>query len=352
MADKVRIAIVGAGSLAGKELAEALEEGGPFASAQLVLLDDAEALGRIEAIGDEVAVVQAIEPDSFANIDYVFFTASRAQASTHWRAAAAAHASIIDMTGALEGEPGVLLAAPWLQEALESPAGPAPDLYTPALVPAQISAMSLALVLARIQDVGADAGAVRSAWATVCLPASEHGRAAVDELHQQTVSLLNFQGLPQELFDMQVAFNLSPSLGEAAKPDLLAISTMLRRHYGLLSGGRLPQLATQVIQVPAFHGCCISVGLELETAVPLEHVEAALSGAHVDLMPGENDPPNNLSCAGHEDLLVRVRQEDPGEALSTRFWLWIAFDNLKLASLHAIACAAQLGKLRPQGKVQ
>jgi hypothetical protein len=55
----------------------------------------------------------------------------------------------------------------------------------------------------------------------------------MDELHQQTVSLLSFQSLPREQYDAQVAFNLLPSLGDAAKVKLAAtkqrIATTTRR---------------------------------------------------------------------------------------------------------------------------
>ncbi len=347
MSDRVRIAIVGAATLHGKELTEALEDSA-FLSAELLLMDEEEGLGQIEAVGDEVTIIQKIDSDSFAHVDYVFFAGSAAQAASHWRAAAASHASIIDLSSALESEPGVLVASPWVRDAIDNPATPAPDLHTPALVPAHIAATSLALMMARLQDVAR----VRSAWATVLEPASEHGRAAVDELHQQTVSLLNFQSMPKEVFDMQVAFNLTPALGEAAKIDLLATEARVRRHYALLSGGRLPQTNVQLLQAPAFHGYAISVGVELERAVALEHLEAALAGDHTDVVIGESDPPSNLSSAGQEDVLLRVRQADANEALSTRFWIWATFDNLKLAALNAIACAAELGRLRPQGKVQ
>ncbi len=347
MPEMVRIAIVGAGTLRGKELAEALEEGA-FAAAELVLMDEDEGLGQIEALGDEVTVVQAIDEDSFARVDYVFFAGSLSQTSEHWRAAVDARATVIDLSDALESEPGVLVASPWVRDAIENPATPAPDLHTPALVPAHIAATALGLLTARLQDVGA----VRSAWATVHEPASEHGRAAVDELHQQTVTLLNFQSMPKDVYDMQVAFNLTPSLGEAAKIDLVAVEARIRRHYGLLSGGRLPQLGIQLVQAPAFHGYSISLGIELERPVALEHLEAALAGDHVDVVLGENDPPSNLSCAGQDDIFVRVRQADANEALSTRFWIWAALDNLKLGSLNAIACAGELGRLRPRGKVQ
>jgi aspartate-semialdehyde dehydrogenase len=347
MPDKVRIAIVGAATLHGKELAEAVEDG-PLAAAELLLMDDGDGLGQIEAVGDEVTVIQAIQADSFEHVDYVFFAGAPAQTSTHWRAAADAHASIVDMSCVLENEPGVLVASPWVRDAIDNPAMPAPDLHTPALVPAHVAATTLGLLMARLGDVGK----VQSAWATVHEPASEHGRAAVDELHQQTVTLLNFQSMPKDVYDMQVAFNLTPTLGEVSRIDLVAVEARIRRHYGLLSGGRLAQVGVQLLQVPAFHGYGISLGIELESAVALEHLEAALAGDHVDVILGEGDPPSNLSCAGQEDILLRIRQADANEALSTHFWIWATFDNLKLASLNAIACAGELGRLRPRGKVQ
>ena len=347
MSDLVRIAIVGAATLRGKELAEALEESG-FAAAEFVLMDDDEALGQIEAIGDEVTVIQRVEEDSFKRIDYAFFTSTAALTREHWATASHAGASVIDASGALEEEKGVLVVAPWVRDAIDNPATPAPDLHTPALVPAHIASTALALLLARLQDVGA----VRSAWATVLEPASEHGRAAVDELHQQTVTLLNFQNMPKEIYDLQVAFNVTPVFGEMAKIDLLAVEATIRRHYALLSGGRLPEAFVQVLGTPAFHGYGMSIAVEMEQPVALEHVEAALGGEHIDIVLGENDPPSNLSSAGQDDILVRVRPADNGHGAATRFWIWAAFDNLKLASLHAIACAQELGRLRPRGKVQ
>lgn len=347
MPEKIRVALVGSGTLRGKELMEALEDSS-FASAEFLLMDDEEATGQIEAVGDEVTVIQKIDADSFTHVDYVFFAGTPAQTSAHWHSAEKSHASLIDLSDVLENEPGVLVASPWVRDAIDNPTSPAPDLHTPALVPAHIAATALGLLLARLQDLGA----VRTAWATVHEPASEHGRAAVDELHQQTVALLNFQNMPKETFDMQVAFNVTPVLGEQSRIDLLAVEARIRRHYALLSGGRLPQVAVQLLQVPAFHGYGISLGIELERAVALEHIEAALAGEHVDVVMGDSDPPTNLSCAGQEDILLRIRQANPEEALSTRFWIWASLDNLKLASLSAIACANELRKLRPTGKVQ
>ena len=345
MAENYRIAIVGAGSLRGKELNEALNESA-FATADFVLLDDESSLGKIEAVGDEATVIQIVDPRSFDRADFVFFTGDEANTLKHWKAAARSGASILDLTYALEGEPDVLVRSPWVREELNGlSSGKAnPDLRTPAIVPAHPAAVALALLLLRLKKVAA----VASAWATVLEPATEHGRAAMDELHQQTISLLSFQSLPKETYDAQVAFNLLPVLGEESRVDLAATEARIRRHYALLSGGRLPQVGVQLIHAPVFHGYGISLGVELEQPASVEDLEAALTGGHMDVVLGDTDAPSNLSTAGEEDIMVRVRGEEGGR----RFWIWAAADNLKLSALNAVACALELRRLRPQGQVQ
>ena len=341
----------------GKELSDALAES-PFASADVVLLDDESASGALDTSGEEIAFIQKVEPESFDRMDFVFFTSNESTTRLHWQNALRSGASIVDLTAALEGEAKVLVRAPWVAEEIEGGihgsgngsgngvGAEFPDLRTPAVVPAHPAAVALALLLARVKD----AAAVRSAWATILEPASEHGRAAMDELHQQTVTLLSFQSLPKELYDAQVAFNLLPVLGEAAKIDLGARAERIRRHYALLSGGRLRDVGIQLIHAPVFHGYGISLGIELEQPARLEHVEAALSGDHVDVMLGDADAPTNLSSAGQDEILVRLRAEDGVQ--SKRFWIWASMDNLKIAVENAVACALELRRLRPQGTVQ
>jgi aspartate-semialdehyde dehydrogenase len=96
-----RIAIVGAASLRGKELNEALGES-PFASADFVLMDDEEAIGQLESVGDEVTFIQQITPASFAHTDFTFFTGSAELTRKHWQTAAHAGSAILDLSGALD----------------------------------------------------------------------------------------------------------------------------------------------------------------------------------------------------------------------------------------------------------
>lgn len=345
-----RIGVVGASSLAGKEVSDELGES-LLAASDIVLLDDDDAAGQVTAAGDEISFIQQLDGTSFERMDFVFFVGRAEVTKKHWLEARRAGASIIDLTYALDGEKDVLVRAPWVAEVLGEKAsnhGQEPDLKTPAVVTAHPAALMLALVAGRLQGKFP----LVSMAATVMEPASEYGREAMDELHQQTVNLLSFQTLPREQYDAQISFNLLPMLGEAAKVKLTVTEARIRRHYAGLTNGALPVLALQLVQAPVFHGYAVSLLVELDKPATVEQVEVALAGDHLDVVSGESDPPSNLSAAGQEDIMVRVTSAFGEDGEGTRFWLWLAADNLKLAALNAISCAGELRRLRPSGKIQ
>ena len=339
-----RIGIVGAASLKGKELGDELQDS-LLASSDFVLFDDDEdTAGQVTAVGDEAAVIRPVEAGSFARMDFVFFAGEAEETREHWLAARRAGASIVDMSYALEQERGVLVRAP-LVRGPNQVKGAGPNLETQAVVAAHPAAVMLALVALRVQAKMA----VESLAATVVEPASEHGREAMDELHQQTVNLLSFQNLPRDQYDAQVAFNVMPSLGAGSKVKLGETEERIARHYALIGEGKLPQLDVELVQAPVFHGYVASVMLELQEECTVAAVEAALVGDSIDVVAEDSDPPSNLSASGQEDIMVRVRATG---AKSRRFWLWLAADNLKFGALNAIECANELKRLRPSGKVQ
>lgn len=339
-----KIAIAGAATLLGKELKDAISES-PLAAATFVLLDEDNALGQLDQVGDEITFVQRIGRDSFEHADFTFFCGSEGLTHKHWREALKAGSTVIDLSGALDQEPGVLVRSPWVG----ADSGTA-DLFTPAVVPAHPAAVALGLLLERLQE----AAPLRSAAATLLTPASELGRAAMDELHQQTVNLLSFQSLPRAIYDAQAAYNLLSGFGEAAKVNLGALEARIRRHYEALGAGRWPLLALQAIAAPVFHGHTFSIAIELERPLDIPLIEDALSGDHVDLVFEDTDSPSNLAATGQNDVLVRMRtvQDGRNPAQASRLWLWAASDNLRLYAQNALECALELRKLRPQGKVQ
>ncbi len=343
-----RVGVIGAASLLGKELSEELAESA-LSAAEFVLLDADETAGQLVPAGDEATFIQRLTAASFEGLDFAFFAGSPETTREHWQSAGRAGATIVDLTDALEDQPTVLVRAPWVRGAPGSENGKTlvtPDLNTAAVVAADPVALMLALVAARVHAKLP----VRAIAATVMEPASEFGRAAMDELHQQTVSLLSFHDLPREQYDAQVAFNLLPGVGQEAKITT-DIQKRIERQYAAVSQGMLPVLDVQVIYAPVFHGHTASVLLELQQPGTVGEIELALAGEHIEMVTEESDPPSNLSASGQRSVLGRVRGT-AGEGRGTRFWLWLATDNLKLAAVNAIACAVELRRLQPQGKVQ
>jgi aspartate-semialdehyde dehydrogenase len=348
-----RIAIVGASSLVGKELSDALSESSLGASS-FTLLDEEQLAGSVAAAGDEISFIQKIDATSFEDKDLVFFAGDAEVAAKHWRAALKASASIVDLTGTLEQQPGVVVRAPWLAApGGDSSAQRTLGIATPAVVPAHAAAVLLALIAARLGGKHA----VRSLAATVLLPASEFGRAALDELHRQTVSLLSFQSLPREQYDAQVAFNLVRSFGEEAKIRMKidGIEQTIQAHYAGISSlapEDAGELALQVVHAPIFHGYGASVLVELQTPATVREVADALVGKYVTVIAGGEASPNNVDAVGQDGLFVSVEAVGKAEEAGTRFKLWAATDNLRLAAANAVACAVELLQLRPSGEVQ
>jgi aspartate-semialdehyde dehydrogenase len=339
-----KIAIAGASTLVGRELKDVLSES-PLAAANFVLLDEEDAQGQLDQVGDEATFIQAISADAFDHADFTFFCGTEALTLKHWRAALRAGSTVFDLSGALDQETGVLVRAPWLAADRASV-----DLFTPAVVPAHPATVALGILVERLQQ----AASVRSIAVTLLEPASEFGRAAMDELHQQTVNLLSFQSLPRAIYDAQAAYNLLGGLGESATINLASVAARVRRHYEALGADKWPALALQLIQAPVFHGHAFSIFVELERPVEVAALEEALNSEHVDLVLEDTDSPSNLSATGQNDLLVRIRPEPPARGSSgvSRLWLWVTTDNLRLNAQNAVACALDMRRLRPRGSVQ
>ena len=334
----LRVAIVGASTLKGKELKEVLEAGS-FPAVDVKLLDDDESLGQLDAVGDEATFIQSVLPETLEHLDLAFFASEPAFTRKHWGTARGAGAAIVDLSYALEDEPGVPVRSPWIEQELGNGAA---ALEARVIATAHPAATVLALLLLRAQK----AGALERVAATVCEPASEHGRRGIDELHQQTVSLLSFQSLPRKVFDAQVTFNLLARYGEKAAPTLESTERRILEHFRRLTAERVPVPSMVLVQAPIFHGHVFSLYLETAGKVSLGDLARVMEGGHIVVPPGSEDAPSNVSAAGQDQVQLALRA-DP--ARENAFWLWATADNLRISALTAVECATAL--VRARGKV-
>ncbi|HVO79567.1 MAG TPA: Asd/ArgC dimerization domain-containing protein [Terriglobales bacterium] len=337
-----RVAIVGAGTLKGKDVAEVLSDRN-FPSLDVKLLDDDESLGQLESVGDEISFIQSVRTEQFEHVDFTFFASDQECTRKNWKAAQKAGSAIVDLSFALEDEPHALVRSPWIErqlgQALPRELQPGPSVI------AHPAAVVLALLLLRAQK----AGTVRQVVASVFEPASEHGQKGMDELHQQTVNLLSFQQLPKAVFDAQVAFNMVNRLGDQSSPALASVEQRIVKHYRRIAGQDAPLPSLLLVQAPIFHGHTFAIHMEMAEPADIEGLSQALAGEHLRITHMADDAPSNVNAAGQADILVSIV---PDASRANGVWLWAAVDNLRVAACTAVECAETMAATRPRGKIQ
>src|SRR4029077_3716824 len=92
-----RVAIVGASTLKGKEVAEVLNDRN-FPAVDVKLLDDDDALGQLETMGDEVTFIQSLRNEQFDHLDFAFFASDAATTKKNWKTAARGGSAIVDLS--------------------------------------------------------------------------------------------------------------------------------------------------------------------------------------------------------------------------------------------------------------
>ncbi|HWR37690.1 MAG TPA: Asd/ArgC dimerization domain-containing protein [Clostridia bacterium] len=337
-----RVAVVGAATLKGKELKDVLSERN-FPSNEVKLLDDEDALGTLENVGDEPTFIQSVLPEHLENVDFTFFASDEEFTARTWREARERGSEIIDLSYALENEPGVILRAPWIEDELGKP-HPV-ELVTAPVVVAHPAAVVLALLTTRIEKLRH----IEHASATILEPASERGKGGMDELHDQTVNLLSFQQMPTNVFGTQIAFNMVPGYGQESRPSLNQVEERIRRHFEKMCGDVAKAPSLMLLQAPVFHAHTFSIYIELQSPASLQEMETAIMGDHVEIARTFEDTPTNVNVAGQEQVQVLVRRDTQRE---NGFWIWAASDNLRITANMAVECAESMAATRPRGKVQ
>lgn len=330
-AQKPPVAIVGGESLLGKEVRELLDESDLRARIRMINSAPAsEDTAILTRLGDEPGVVSSFETAGLADAQVVFLAGTTESSRRSLESLGSGGvAAIIDLSGALEDQPSARLRAPILEAGeFESTS----DIQ----VIAHPAAIALALFLAAIRNA---AGIVRSV-AQIFEPVSERGQAGIEELQKQTVGLLSFKALPQEVFDTQVAFNMLVQYGPESQHSLEETELKIERHLASLLAGSngVPMPSLRLVQAPVFHGYSISVWVEFDKATSYEALAGSLASPHIDVRTQDLTPPTNVGVAGQTGITVGAVSEDRNHP-HTAFWFWIAADNLRLAAENAVEVA-------------
>ena len=327
----LRVAIIGAASLKGKELKEVLEER-LFPVKKLALLDDNEALGQLSEFEGEPTFVQEVDAETFTDNDLVFFASTSAEFTRSlWQKASAGSAALIDLSHALLDIPEAVVRVPFLEKSAPAPASSKRWYVAP---------HAAAIVLLALGERLSAALPLRQMVANIFEPVSERGAAGMEELQEQTVRLLSFQEYPRTVFDAQVAFNLLVRTGAASRARLEEIEDIIHRQIQRWSSSFRERVALRVIQAPVFHGHSLSVLVEFEKGCEVADLERVLKGERLAVAGRDAPPAAAVEVAGQEEILVGPIARDSGRA--NTFWVWAAADNLRLISRTAVDIAEEV----------
>lgn len=322
------IALVGGETLLGRELRDVLGES-PLASQLRLVAAADEETGTLTSIAGEPAFLAKLVPDAVEDAAVVILAGSPDSS----RAALEATPSgvIIDLTGVLEEEPDARIRAPDAEDSDHSVDHSGPQ------VVAHPAAIVIACLLRKLHQTWP----IQRSVVQIFEPVSEQGRAGLEELQQQAVSLLSFAPLPQKLFATQVAYTMLAQFGAEAQIQLGHIEERIERHLASLleRSEAVPMPSIRLIHAPVFHGYSFSFWVEFEDSPTVRDIEDVLSDAPFDLRSSDLEPPNNVGTAGQSGIAVGAIASDRnnGNAL----WLWAAVDNLRLVADNAAAIAKE-----------
>ncbi|MCU1347471.1 MAG: Semialdehyde dehydrogenase - binding protein [Acidobacteria bacterium] len=317
----LRIGIVNPLTLVGNEIKTILRERS-FPLDRLVLLDSSgKTAGALTDLGDEPAVVTPISDDELEDLDLVFFC-GRPEWNREWlQRAGDVQFIAIDLSQPSSTEDGRLVVAGINLEELTTP-------DTRVLVSPHPIAIPIALILHQIEL----AAPIELCTATVVQPASEFDQEGIEELAQQSVSVLNVKSMPHEVFDRQLAFNLYPATEHQEE--------YIVGQVRALTSPRA-EVALLVTQGTVFHGHTFSLFVRTSEEPAVEQIVESLK-ANPAIAFAEGDQQfGTIDAAGKDEVLIAEVRRDP--SIGGGFWVWAVCDNLRRSSaLNAVLVAEKV----------
>ena len=315
-----RLGLINPLTLVGNEIKSILRERA-FPFAKVAMLDaSGSQTGALTEVGDEPAIVGAVSEAELEDLDLVFFCGPAA-ANRKWIERQEEDQFVaIDLSQPTTADRGRLTIAGVNLEEIS-----ADDRL---IVSPHPVAIPIALILHQI----AQRAPVEFCAATVIQPASEFEQVGVEELAQQTISVLNIEKLPQDVFDRQLAFNLYP----APEHNEEFIVSQIRA----ITSPRM-QFALLITQGTVFHGHTFSLFLRTKTPLSEEEIGETLRRNPAITLPEGDQSFGTIDAAGKDEVLISEVRRDP--SIEGGFWVWAVCDNLRRSSaLNAVLIAEKV----------
>ncbi len=326
------VAIVGATGMVGRTFVNILAERN-FPVGELRLLASPRSAGTTMLFRGAEHTVEALDKHSFAGIDIALFSAGASISRDFAPIAADAGATVIDNSSCWRMHAEVPLIVPEVNANALEP-------HHRIIANPNCSTIQMVVALKPLHDLAGIQRVVASTYQAV----SGKGKAAVDEMLQQSRQYLAGEEIEAKEFPHQIVYNALPHI------DVFGDDGYTREEQKMVNETRKimaePDLRVSAtcVRISVHTGHCVSANIEF--AQPIDPAEArdALArfpGVRVLDEPANNIYPTPVDSANKDEVFVGRIRQDP--SVEHGLNVWIVSDNLrKGAALNTIQIAELL----------
>lgn len=333
---KLNIAVAGATGAVGNQMISCLEER-DFPVKSIKFLASKRSVGRHLRFKGDLVAVQELTKDSFKGMDIALFSAGGAASKKFAPFAAKDGCIVVDNSSMWRMDPKVPLVVPEVNP--HAIAG-----YTKKGIIANPNCSTIQMVLP-LNPIHKNYKIKRIVVSTY-QAVSGTGKKAIDELFDQTRSMINFLDYDKKVYPHRIAFNCIPHIDSFLDNGYTKEEVkMVNETRKILEDNHIGITATTV-RVPVYFGHSESVNIETKKKISATEVRSLLekeSGIKVLDQPKKNIYPLAIDAAGKDLTFVgRIRDD---ESVKNGINIWIVADNIrKGAATNAVQIAEILAK--------
>jgi aspartate-semialdehyde dehydrogenase len=334
MASGFKIAVAGATGNVGREMLQTLWER-KFPAREVVALASSRSVGKEVSYGeDKTLKVHNLESYDFSGTDIALFSAGSKPSEVHGARAGAQGCVVVDNSSFWRMHEDVPLVVPEVNP--DAIAG-----YTRRNIIANPNCSTIQMVVA-LKPLH-DAARIKRVVVATYQSTSGAGKAAMDELFNQTKGIYVNDPIKKERFTKQIAFNVIPHIDVFMDGGITKEEWKISVETQKILDPAIAVSAT-CVRVPTFIGHGEAVNIEFEQPLSAKQARAILReapGVSVVDHAADEGYVTPAECAGEDPVFVSRIRED--KTVANGLNIWVVADNLrKGAALNAVQIAEEL----------
>ncbi|MEM7650889.1 MAG: aspartate-semialdehyde dehydrogenase [Pseudomonadota bacterium] len=328
-----KVAVVGATGNVGHEILKILDER-EFPADDVIALASSRSVGKEVSYGDQDLKVQDLATFDFKGVDIVLSSPGGKVSAQYSPIAASAGATVIDNTSHWRMDPEVPLIVPEVNPQAIN------DIQKGIIANPNCSTIQMVVALKPLHEAANIKRVVVSTYQST----SGSGKAAMDELFNQTKGVYANQTPNPSVYPKQIAFNAIPQI------DVFMDDGMTKEEWKMVVETKKIldpniKVCASCVRIPVFIGHAEMINVELEkelTAIQAKELFREADGVTlVDLEQEDLEYVTPAEIQGEDDVFVSRVREDISVENGLNFWC--VSDNLrKGAALNAVQIAELL----------